>query len=303
MRGLLLYNPQAGRNREARAALIERIAATLRSSGYGLEIAATTHRGSASSQTRAAIAAGAQVVFACGGDGTVHDVLQGIVGTDAKLAIIPLGSANALCREFGIPQKPLKAAAAYAKTSERSFVAGVCRVGEQSHYFLSMAGAGPDGALMYRMLTVNRGRWGRWAYAMHALRLLIKHRFQPFEVRYLTREGMWHSVQAVSAMVLRIGNLGGVFPGIAKGVTAQPDCMRLIVITKPAWLSLPLWFACAWLRLERRNPFLMKRDVDEFACSESGSPVYAQADGEYLGKLPMHVALEQQPITLLLPQT
>jgi diacylglycerol kinase family enzyme len=300
MRGLLLYNPLAGRDREVRASLVQRIAKVLRSAGYELEIAATTHRGSAGEQARTAITNGAEVVFACGGDGTVHDVLQGVAGTEAALAVIPMGSANALARELKIPTDPLAAARGFAGTTLLDAPVGRCVLGGASRAFLVMAGAGPDGALMYRMLTVDRSRWGRWAYAVHALRLLLRGRFRTFPVCYQRTDGTCRTMAAVSVLAMRVGALGGIFPGIARGASLLSPTMRVAFVKAPAVLGLPLWFAMNWLGLERWNPLLVKEDVSAFVC-EGHEAVHAQVDGEWIGRLPMRVTLGDETVRLLVP--
>lgn len=301
MRGILLYNPASGISRATRASIVEKVAAILRNLGYSLYVQATTHRGSAGGQTRQAIAAGAEIIFICGGDGTIHDALQGIAGTTAKLAIIPLGSANALCRELGIPLHPLKAAASYKQTSQRELQIARCDTKQGERSFLIMAGAGPDGALMYRMLTTSKGRLGRWTYAMHALHLLLRSRFHSFQVRYQTPDNAWYTTSAISAMVLRIGNLGGIFPGIARAASLSANTMRLVLVKPPALLGLPLWFLFSWLHLDHWNPYLQTADVQAFHCESSESRVHAQADGEWIGTLPLSVKLDEQTITFLIP--
>ncbi|MEK6396914.1 MAG: diacylglycerol kinase family protein [Terriglobus sp.] len=301
MRGILLYNPLSGTSRHQRESLVQRVATLLTSHGYILEVHATTHRGSAGNQAREAIAQGAEVIFACGGDGTIHDILQGIVGTTAMLGIIPMGSGNALCRELGIPLHPLKAALAYAHTTQRQLRVGRCNSSQGQRHFLIMAGSGPDGALMYRMLTRSKGRMGRWAYAMHALHLLVRSRFHPFQVRYHSVKGAWHVQTAVSAMALRIGNLGGIFPGIARGASLGNQHMRLILVSPPALLSLPLWFVFSWLHLDRWNPWLHAADIMEFHCEALDGNVHAQADGEWIGNLPLSASLSERSLLLHVP--
>lgn len=301
MQALLVYNPSSGRSQSKRLATVQQVADILRGHGYSLQIVATTHRGSAGNQAREAIAEGAEVIFACGGDGTIHDVLQGIVGTAAKLAVIPMGSGNALCRELGIPLHPLKAAAAYTRTTQRSVRAGVCNTSLGQRHFLIMAGAGPDGALMYRMLATSRSRLGRWAYAQRALHLLLRSRFPTLKIHYQTPDGDWHTTSAISAMALRIGNLGGIFPGIARGASLNNESMRLILVRPPAILSLPLWFLLAWLHLDRWNPWLHTAHVLQFHCEAPKGGIHAQADGEWIGNLPISASLDEQSVTLLIP--
>jgi diacylglycerol kinase family enzyme len=301
MQALLLYNPSSGRSQSKRLAMVQQIAGILQRHHYSLRIVATTHRGSAGNQVRDAITNGAEVIFVCGGDGTIHDALQGIAGTSAMLAPIPLGSANALCRELGIPLHPLTTAEAYRNTSQRQVRVARCNTAQGECYFLTVAGAGPDGALMYRMLTTSKDNLGRWTYAMHALHLLLRGRFHNFQVHYQTAEGTWHTASAISAMALRIGNLGGIFPGIARGASLSAETMRLVLVKPPALLGLPLWFLCSWLHVDRWNPGLHIADVRAFDCGLSEGKVHAQADGEWIGNLPLSATLNQQTLTLLMP--
>ncbi len=302
MRAFLIYNPQAGRHLQ-RAATIAATAKILESHGYVVQVAATTSRASAGEQVKVAIAAGAQTVFACGGDGTLHDVLQGIAGSDATLAVIPMGSANALCRELRIPLDPLEAASAYGRAEPQLFALSSCACDGIQRYFLTLAGAGPDGALMYSMLSSERKQWGRWTYAWHALHLLFRARFHAFAVRFCdAATGEWRSSDAVSAMVIRVGSLGGIFPGIARGASLYEPRLRLVLVKRPAIISLPLWFLMNWLGLERWNPLLEKHWVTACECLAVERRVHVQADGEWLGHLPVSFEMLDQSIRLLIPE-
>ncbi len=90
-KAILLHNPFSGPLRSRRTADIEQVLDVLRSGGVDAFDAPTRAAGSAAQQVKEAIADGCDTVFACGGDGTVHDVLQGLVGTQAALGVIPLG--------------------------------------------------------------------------------------------------------------------------------------------------------------------------------------------------------------------
>ena len=100
-------------------------------------------------------------------------------------------------------------------------------------------------------------------------------------------------------MALRIGNLGGIFPGIARGASLNSPSMRLVLVHAPASLSLPLWFLSAWLHLERWNPLLVQEEVTTFQCDGDG--IHAQADGEWVGRLPLSASLTETTVRLLIP--
>ena len=98
---ILIYNPASGGKKEKRAQAIAQVLAVLQSAGVQAEAVATTHAGSATIQTEQAMASGFDTVLACGGDGTVNEVLNGLVrsGSQAALGVIPLGSGNLLATD------------------------------------------------------------------------------------------------------------------------------------------------------------------------------------------------------------
>src|SRR5438445_11556797 len=105
-KAILLYNPLSGRRRKHRVADMEAACSVLRVAGVEADPTATHSGPRASEQACEAIAAGCDTVFACGGDGTIHDVLQGMVSGSASLGIIPLGTANSLAHDLRNPQQP-----------------------------------------------------------------------------------------------------------------------------------------------------------------------------------------------------
>lgn len=105
MRGLLLYNPNATTtNVRVTDAIARRLSTDLK-----LHVEATKRRDHASFLAAGAVHEGYEVVFALGGDGTANEVMQGIAGTDVRLAIIPGGSTNVWARSLGLPNDALAA--------------------------------------------------------------------------------------------------------------------------------------------------------------------------------------------------
>jgi diacylglycerol kinase (ATP) len=301
---VLLFNPMAGRRRELRLELVEGVAEALRKLGHGCEVVATRGAGTAGEQAREAARDGAGVVFACGGDGTVHEVLQGLAGEGAALGVLPLGSANTLGRHLELPLDPVEAALQQVRWEARMVPVGRVEFGGGSRYFLVMAGAGPDGALVYSLLTGQKAGMGRMAYYVHALRLFLSRRFRAFEVEYVEAEsGAKVAMKAVCAMAVRVKDMGGIFRGLAGGgVSLDSSGLNLLIVRGPARLSLPVWFVSGWLRLGRFNPLVKSVEVTEFSCQgRDGDAVHCEADGEWLGRIPMRVSLIADGVRMLLP--
>jgi len=305
-RAVILYNPNSGRPGQ-RVYYVEGAAAALRQQNIDVTIVATKGPGTAGDQA-AALADNRDIIFAGGGDGTIHEVAQGLAfHPRAALGIIPFGSANALSRHIGIDLDPVRAVRQQIHFTRQTIPLGkviyTTPAGERSRYFLVMAGAGSDGALVYKMLADGKQRIGRFAYYHRAARLFAKHHFAPFDIAYTLHDGTEVSTRAVSAMAVRVRDLGGLFSMLVRGASIEHPKLLLTIASPPARLSLPAWFATSWTRTRRWDPYLQTVQVDSFHCGAGTDPVQVQADGEWLGQTPMTVTLIPNALGLLMPPT
>jgi diacylglycerol kinase (ATP) len=305
-RAALILNPNAGRGGHSRLNSLERAANALLDRGIQVEIIATHGPGTAGVQAADAVGHGADLIFACGGDGTLHEVIQGLAHhPSATLGVIPLGSANALARHLGISFNPATAVRQQLDFTAHSIPLGrvTCETadGPRSRYFAVMAGAGPDGMLVYRMLAAGKQRLGRYIYYLRAARLFLGSRFSTFRVRATLHNGGPFERDAVSAMAIRVGDLGGLFSPLARGASPTQDTLQLTLTGPPSHLALPAWFATGWTRTHRWNPYTQHLQIADFSCSAAEPRVHVQADGEWIGTTPMHVEVVPNALRLLMP--
>ncbi len=144
MRALLLYNPNATTtNAKVRDGVINLLGAEL-----DLHVQPTKQRGHSIHLAAGAVHEGVDVLFALGGDGTANEVVQGLVGSDVLLGIIPGGSTNVLARALGLPNDPLDATrqmlGALLEGRSRSIGLGLAN----DRYFTFQAGFGFDAAVV-----------------------------------------------------------------------------------------------------------------------------------------------------------
>ncbi|HEX8337549.1 MAG TPA: diacylglycerol kinase family protein, partial [Pyrinomonadaceae bacterium] len=148
-RAVLIYNPNAGRGRDA-ARPAETFRAAARARGIDVEVKATAGPNDAARLAREAAAAGASDVIARGGDGTVHESIQGLVGFGARLLVWPAGTANVLARQLGLPRGAAEAAEVLARGRVRRITLGLAtseRTGERRYFFM-LAGVGLDASVV-----------------------------------------------------------------------------------------------------------------------------------------------------------
>ena len=297
----LIINPAAGCAGRLNAQLPE-ILRLLAAHGYAPEILFTAPTpGSGRDLARQSLHSA--LVLACGGDGTVHDVLQGLAHTGVPLGVLPLGTANALARNLPLPLDPLAALKCLLTYAPQTIPLGELSSANGSRLFTVLAGCGPDGALVHSLPDALKARLGRTAYYAHAARLFATRRWPAFQVEYLLAGDLTpHTAQAVAVTASRVPDLGGLFAGLTPLASLHRPTLHVHLLRAPASVSLPAWFALA--RLGLPNPLLSIVEATELRCTPlTATPVYAQADAEPAGTLPCTLRLVPNCLTLLMPQT
>ncbi|MGH8700011.1 MAG: diacylglycerol/lipid kinase family protein [Burkholderiales bacterium] len=318
----LIYNPSSGTRREQRVADVEAAARALRDAGIAAETVPTRGPGTAAEQAREAIAAGCDAILACGGDGTLHEAMQGVLASarEAALGVIPLGTGNALANDLGIPlrQAALAARELAHGTTRRVAVAKIeyqqREGGAASRYFTVMAGVGPDAFLLYSMNLAAKGKMGMGAYYWQAAKLLTFD-YPEFEVEFTDAESGARRVQRTAAlMAVRIGYFGGALRHLAPGASLERDDMRVILFRRPIHGRIFLYLLGTLLGRHWNVPGVDLAYAREILCrplatsGEAGrkprtASLYAEADGELLGRLPVRFTIEPGRLILLVPRS
>lgn len=300
-RATLIVNPTAAKAGVLRTQMPS-IQTLLAKHGYGVSVIETTAAEGSARKLAAAAAGESALVLACGGDGTVHGVVQGLARTETPLGIVPLGTANALARNLGLPLDPLAAVERLMTYTSRRLPLGEITAVATTRMFAVMAGCGPDGVLADELSREGgirlKARFGRLAYYGHAVRLFATRHWPEFQIRFREpNSNVWSSAKAVAVMVSRVPDLGGVFSGISPRASLTDARLHVQILSGPAWISMPAWMVCG--RLGLPNPWLRTVDTLELECDGQG--VFAQADGEPVGHLPISLRIVENALSLLMP--
>jgi len=307
-KAILLYNPLSGRNLKRRLADVEAAASVLRAAGVEVSSAPTRAAADASEQTQLAIAEGCDTVFACGGDGTIHDILQGLAKTNAALAVIPLGTANSLAHDLAIPFSPVNAARAALKARIQKITVGkvefVNLEGQPAwRYFIVAAGIGVDAHLFYKLNGWAKQQLGMTSYYMKATELWLTHRMEKFEVEPV--EGNGSRAEVSELLAVRIRNFGNILRELAPGASLERNDLRLVLCKT--------FSRTAYLRYVARGMLGAKWNVRGIELMHSAGAVcrpmpenrrrvYVEADGEILGTLPARISVVPDAANILMPR-
>jgi diacylglycerol kinase (ATP) len=309
-KALLLYNPLSAGGRGRRRADVEAAAAILCARGIDTSIAATRGAGDATEQVRQAIAEGCDTIFACGGDGTVHDVLQGLVDTDASLGIIPLGTANSLAHDLGFPTSPSGAARAALSAKPRRLAVGLVRYRDfarnpQTRYFALAVGIGVDAHLFYNLNPLAKRHLGMMAYYVKATRLWLTHKMENFEVE-ISDGTPARRAEVSQILAVRIQDFGGVLRELAPGASLERDDLRLVLFhtrSRAAYLG---YIIRGLLGKRWEIPGIELIHSLGVSCrflepASHVSRIFVEADGELLGTLPAEISVIPNALNLLVP--
>jgi diacylglycerol kinase family enzyme len=237
-------------------------------------------------------------VLAAGGDGTINEVAEGLIGSQVPMAILPGGTANVLATEMKLGANLERAAARLDQCRPCRIPVGhvTCEGGAVSRHFLLMAGIGLDAHIVYRVSAPLKAATGKLAYWVAGWSLLGR-RLAEFRV-----EMNGTSRQCSFALASKVRNYGGDFE-IARNVSLFDDRFEVVLFEGRSTLPYVKYFAGLMLnRLWGMKGITIERAQCLRLLAPEDRRVYIQIDGEFAGHLPAEVDIVPDGLTLLVPE-
>lgn len=289
---LIIFNPTAGRARRTRLAAALRV---LRAGGAAVELAETLAPGHAARIAADAAARGAALVVAAGGDGTIAEVAGGIAGSRTNLGLLPLGTANVLAHELGVPIRPEPAARLLLSGRAVPIFPGLARYADGStRLFVQMLGAGFDAAVVHALRPEEKRRLGKGAYVLESARQMRRYAFPRISVALdgaIPRD-------AASVIIGKGRFYAGRFRALPGASPLAPG-FSVLVFRHGGVVGAMLAGAALPLHLLHRVPGASLHRASVVALE--GGDIPAQADGDAAGQLPLRVEDAPHPIRVMLP--
>jgi diacylglycerol kinase (ATP) len=285
---LIIANPAAGGWRKARR--LADVVTALHRRGCTVEV---RQAGPAEGETaRLAREASAEVdvVVAAGGDGTINAVANGMAGSTTPFAVLPLGTANVLACEIGLPWQAERLAELIAAGPAQPVWPG--QVGDR--LFLTTASSGFDSEVVAAVDPRLKRHFGRLAFAW-AIAVGLWH-YRAADIRVVIDGTLY---RAVTVIACKGRCYAGPFIVAASADPAEP--MLDFVLFQRAGRLATLRYLTALLlgRIPRCRDILFLRAREAAVSAAESLPL--QVDGEIVGCLPAQFAIASQPVFLIRP--
>ncbi len=290
----MIFNPTAGGSRGRRyAKVVER----LRDGGCAIHEQPTTKRGDAESFAATLRPDSYDTLVAAGGDGTINEVVNGLMANPdplaraLPLAVLPLGTANVLAAEIGLSVRPAEIASAILSGRPQPISVGVAN----GRHFMLMAGVGFDAHVVSQVDSRMKKRIGKGAYVLQTLRQLRKFGFPSYRV---TVDG--ETFEVASAIVANAHFYGGRFVAAPRARLDAPTlevCLfgrsgRLNAMRYAAALSLNLLSRLGDYRVVTGSTIEIRGPLED--------PL--QGDGDIIASLPAEIAVRPGALNMLMPK-
>jgi YegS/Rv2252/BmrU family lipid kinase len=312
----LLYNPDSGGSGGGRQHELEAALALLKNAGVDAVLVPTQSPDHAGEEAQQAITSGCDTIFACGGDGTIHNIVQVLATSSVALGILPMGTANALAHDLGLPLKIAAAAKSALQAVPRRVALGQVKYHDRkgspgTRYFVVAAGVGVDAHLFYKLHSGVKQRMGMGAYYAKAWNLWFTYPMPRFVAEYVEAGSTEpRRSEVTELMSVRIRNFGGVVQELAPGASLDRDDMRLVCCRTASRLAYLAYVTRCVLRLRLSIPGIDLAHSKKVSCqyippssatTAEPTKIYVEADGELLGTLPVEITIVPDALTLLAP--
>src|SRR6202158_3480645 len=308
----ILFNPNSGRKGKSRDRELDIAIGIIQSAGIHTDLTICRSSQEATIHARYAVAAGSDTVFACGGDGTIHDVIQGLAGTPVALAILPFGTANALAHDLATTLRASAAAQVAVNGKLRRIPLGRIEYEDfngksAARFFTVAAGIGVDAHLFYKLTAGLKKRSGMTAYYLKAWQLWATHRMRRFEVEYSSGSGLPQRALLTELLAVRIRFFGNILRELVPGASLDRSDLRA-VMCRTASRNAYIQYVAGTLLGRQWNI----GGIDLVSCSEvvcrlpekgddkvrNEDRVYVEADGELHGRLPARMTMVRDEVSL-----
>jgi diacylglycerol kinase (ATP) len=300
---ILISNPLAGIRSAHRSRRIHEAIAILRQAGIVAQVQFTSSAGDGKQLASEAVKQGCDLIIACGGDGTINEVINGLAPSQVPLAILPGGTANIVAKELGLPGRIVKAAKQLPSWCPCRVALGRASWEEsgstRQRYFLAVAGVGFDARIISQLDVAMKLRIGVVAYVLEAVRQVFRYSFPRFRCDV---DGSRAS--PTFAVIQRSSRYAGWLRLARPHSIRQPDfsCCLFEGSSPERYFRYVIGILT---QTHHRLGDVHSPQGSYIRCTneQSKEPIYFEVDGELAGRIPVTFEVVPDALTLLAPNS
>lgn len=297
-RGLLVFNPSAG-GRDRRAEIVG-IVARAEARGLILTQLPTERPRHATELVARHLADSPDLVVVCGGDGTLGEAAEALLGSSTPLAILPAGTTNVVAREYGVGTDLLAAEAHLLSSATRPLTAWHV-AGRAS---LIGAGVGFDARVMGNTVPILKRLFGRTGIGYTATMEWLKYEFPPIHVSGVDAEGRPFEREATFVLSANTRRYGGD-PILSPHADPESDLLELVLFTSRSRGDLMSFYhrLSGGKSEHLKGNGVSRMAVRQFtARSLAGYEIEVQVDGDAAGTTPMTMGPAVGRVAIVVPE-
>lgn len=284
----LIVNPQAGHYSSQR---VQRFYDMLCQGGAHGLVYVTDTRQEALDCARASVNESSIThVIVAGGDGTLADIATELLGSSVVMCILPIGTANVLAHDLGVPQNDEQNAKKILQNRQRTLWPGLACDAEQTVLFLQMMGIGVDGTIVHHVSSRLKKWIGKYAYVLSAVRSLVWGNYPSFTVKI---DGESHICQSV---IISKGRFYGGPYRLVDETQHFYHYLTIIMIKRISLLAV-CRLLLRWTRFKTIElPGASEVRVAKYVQIQSSPALLAQRDGDVSTVLPTDVCTADRAV-------
>ena len=283
---IIILNPTAG-SPESLRNWQERVESIAR----GCPIRVTSHAGEAEGLARRAVDEGFSRVVAAGGDGTVHQVANGLAGSNAALGLLPMGTVNVFAMELGLPLNNLSLCWDIIEDANMRLVDLPSANGK---CFVQLAGVGLDAQVVKETSLASKRSFGPLSYLISAAQIAAR---QPPKLFIESEDA---SVDEGSFVLVGNGRLyGGPFPCFKRAII-DDGLLDVVVFKRLGYLEIIKYLQDVIFSPEIRAPEIEYFQTRRLRIT-SEQDVPLELDGELAHNCPVEFLIREKALGVLAP--
>jgi diacylglycerol kinase (ATP) len=294
----IIYNPQAGSGPIKRKLDWQRLTTSFFEADYSVLCIPTRCSGDGETAAQFALAQQVDLIAPMGGDGTINEVIQSVVGTPTPILLLPNGTINVLAREMNVPISPYDAADMLKSSQVKAIDVGIAN----GRYFTMMIGLGYDGEIARTMTPTIKAVTGPFAYVISTIQSLVTHKTTRGKLKWVDAAGKKHRARRlIFLMVVANAHLyAGGFLKFTPQASLNDGLLDVCLVRSKRWYQI---IYLGLLSVVGR--LIGEEEVDSFQVQEieikTARKIPYQLDGDPAGVTPVHITVKREALNIMVP--